>query len=151
MQFAEVFLRLGVALVGWMVIYAHFLWLAALHAMGCGPDGDEMHKLLLGLAPFTIGLSFALRATRPFDEIHRILRWLGVPLILLTPFAIRSVWQVLQSVYVTGASICAAAAPPGTWENVWVPAQCGTLILVLFMIFRVWRSVWIDGRSSKDT
>lgn len=151
MQFAEVFLRLGVALVAWMVLYAHFLWLAALHAMGCGPDGDEMHKLLLGLAPFTIGLSYALRATRPFEEIHSILRWLGVPLVLLTPFAIRSVWQVLQSVYVSGASICNAAAPPATWENVWVPAQSGTLLLVLFMIFRVWRSVWIDGRKPKNT
>ena len=49
MRFAEVFLRLGSALVAWMLLFTHFLWLAALHAMGCGPDGAEMHKLLLGL------------------------------------------------------------------------------------------------------
>lgn len=149
MQFAEVFLRLGLALVAWMVVYAHFLWLATLHVMGCGPDGDEMHKLLLGVAPFTIGLSFALRATRPFGEIHSLLRWLGVPLILLTPLAFRAVWQVSQSVYIAGASICGGATPP-TWQSVWVPAQLVTLTLALFMIFRVWRSVRIDGRSTKN-
>jgi hypothetical protein len=150
MQFAEVFLRLGLALVAWMVLYAHFLWLAALYAMGCGPDGDEMHRLLLGLAPFTIGLSFALRATRPFDEIHSMLRWLGVPLILLTPFAVRSAWQVLRSVYVAGESICGGATP-AAWQNVWAPAQFVTLTLALYMIFRVWRSVRIDGRGTENT
>ncbi len=52
MRFAEVFLRLGSALVAWMMMYAYFLWLAAVYVVACGADGDEMHRLLLGLAPF---------------------------------------------------------------------------------------------------
>ena len=54
MRFAEVFLRMGTALVAWMMLLTHFVWLAVLHVIGCGPDGDEMHRLLFGLAPFTI-------------------------------------------------------------------------------------------------
>jgi ABC-type molybdate transport system permease subunit len=79
MRPSEVFLRLGVALVAWMMLYAHVVWLAALHAMGCGPDGDELHRLLLGLAPLTCGFALLLHMTRPFADIHRILRWLGAP------------------------------------------------------------------------
>jgi hypothetical protein len=44
-----------------MVLYAYFLWLAALAAMGCGPDGDEMHRLMLGLTPFACGFALTLR------------------------------------------------------------------------------------------
>ena len=72
MRFAEIFLRLGCSLVGWMLLYTYIVWLAALHAMGCGPDGDAMHRLLLGLAPFTAAMSLLLRLTRPMPEIHRI-------------------------------------------------------------------------------
>jgi hypothetical protein len=145
-QFAEVFLRLGTSLVAWMMLYAHFLWLAALYAMGCGPDGDEMHRLLLGLAPFTCGFALLLRVTRPFADIHSILRWFGVPLLLLMPFAIRSVWQVFQSVNVEGSAICAADAP-ATWQSLWAPVQLITLLLVTYMVIKVWRSVVGDKAS----
>ena len=55
MRLSEVFLRLASALVAWMVIYAYVIWLAALHAIGCGPDGDEIFRLLLGMAPLALG------------------------------------------------------------------------------------------------
>ena len=142
--------RLGLGLVAWMMLYAHVLWLAALHAMGCGPDGDEMHKLLLGLVPITIGFSVALRATRPFAEIHSMLRWLGVPLLLLLPFAIRSVWQVFGAVNIDASAVC-GAAPPGTWQYVWAPAQIVTLLVVFLMVFRVWQSVRRDTAQTKSS
>ena len=34
MRFAEVFLRLGSSLVGWMLIYTYAVWLAALSVAG---------------------------------------------------------------------------------------------------------------------
>ena len=133
-----------------MMLYAYFLWLAALYAMGCGPDGDEMHRLLLGLAPFTCGFAFLLRVTRPFADIHSILRWLGVPLLLLMPFAIRSVWAVFQSVNVEGSAICAAGAPT-TWQSLWAPVQLTTLLLVTYMVIQVWRSVVRDKAGDLST
>jgi hypothetical protein len=149
-RFAEVFLRLGCAFVAWMMLYAHFLWLAALYALGCGPDGDEMHRLLLGLVPFTCGFAFLLRVTRPFAEIHSMLRWLGLPLLLLLPFALRSVWQVVQSVNLNSSAICAAGAPT-TWQIAWAPAQLITLLLVAIMVVKVWHSVKHDAAGDVNT
>ena len=137
MRFAEVFLRLGSGLVAWMMLYAYVLWLAALHAMGCGPDGDEMHRLLLGLVPLTCGAALLIRITGPFDEIHRMLRWLAVPLFLLLPFALRSVWDVAQLIYVEGTGICDAGAATG-WAGFWVPAQLLALILSAWMMLKGW-------------
>lgn len=136
MQFAEVFLRLGSAMVAWMVIYAHVLWLAALHSMGCGPDGDHLHQLLLGLLPFTCGFVFLLRGTRPFPEIHSILRWLGVPLALLSPVAILSIWDVFVRANVNSLSICSNNAVT-IWQQVWAPAQLAALVLIAYMVLRM--------------
>ena len=122
-----------------MVIYAHTLWLAVLFRLACGPDGDEMHKLLLGLAPVTIGVSFALRVTRPFDEIHSMLRWLGIPLALLLPFVARSIWQAVDAVIVNESAFC-ANVPPAIWQIAWAPAQIVTVAIVLLMVLRMWRN-----------
>ena len=124
-------------------MYAYFLWLAAVYVIACGPDGDEMHRLLLGLVPIVCGFAFALQVTRPFAEIHSILRWLGVPLFLLLPFALRSVWSVFQTVNMDAAAICTDQTPP-TWQALWAPLQLITLIVALTMIVRVWRSVAQD-------
>lgn len=150
MGFAEVFLRLGSALVAWMMLYTHFVWLAALYAMGCGPDGDEMHRLLLGLAPFTAGFALLLRVTRPFAEIHSILRWLGVPLLLLLPFAIRSVWQVLQAANIESTAICSTGEATA-WQTLWAPVQIVILLLTTYMVVKVWRSVTRDATDSPNT
>ncbi len=131
-----------------MVLYAYFLWLAALYAMGCGPDGDEMHRLLLGLAPFACGSAFALRVTRPFVEIHVILRWLGVPLALLLPFATRSVWQVIESTNINGAAIC-AGGEANTWQLLWAPIQVVTLVFVSYVLLSAWRNSTPDARSER--
>jgi hypothetical protein len=140
MRFAEVFLRLGCALVAWMVLYAHFVWLAALGNIGCGPDGAELHAVLLGMAPVTAGCAFLLRMTRPFEEIHRILRWLGLP---LAAFMLAGTYQVLlisQSVYASGLGICStSAALP--WHQLWGPVQSLAVIVSAAMIIRVWRDV----------
>ena len=83
MRFAEVFLRLGSSLVAWMMVFTYLVWMAALHAMGCGPDGDEMHRVLLGIGPLALAMALALRSTRPFPDIHRMLCRLAWPAALL--------------------------------------------------------------------
>jgi hypothetical protein len=139
MRFSEIFLRLGCALVAWMVLYAHFVWLAALGAVGCGPDGDELHRLLLGLVPFTIGFSFLLRMTRPFTDIHLILRWLGVPLAVLMTAGAYQVILISHSVYATGHGICSTSSA-ATWHQIWGPAQLLAIVVSASMIIRIWRT-----------
>ena len=140
MRFAEVFLRMGSALVAWMVLYAYVLWLAALYKIGCGPDGDELHRLLLGMAVIAIGASLLIKVTQAFSEVHKMLRWLGIPLLLLIPFALRSVWSILQTVNLGSSVICSNEIST-TWQLLWAPFQALTLVIVVFMLFSVWRSV----------
>lgn len=133
MRFAEVFLRLGTALVAWMMLFAYTLWLAAAYVVGCGPDGDEMHRLLLGLAPFTCGFVFLTRVTRPFADIHAMLRWLGVPIGLLSLLGLRTIWSVAVQVNKDGAAICGEATP-AFWELAWAPVQLFALLLIGIVI-----------------
>jgi hypothetical protein len=142
-RFAEVFLRLGCALVAWMMLYAYVLWLAALYVVGCGPDGDELYRVLLGLAPVTAAFAVLFRVSRPFTEIHSMLRWLSIPLLLLLPFVVRSLWQVFQLVNLDAVAICANTVP-STWQTLWVPIQVLTLVWVSYMVAGVWRSVKLD-------
>ena len=138
MRFAEVFLRLGCALVAWMMLYAHFVWLAALGGIGCGPDGDELHRVLLALVPVSIGCAFLLRVTRPLEEIHRILRWLGLPLAALMLAGAYQVLVISRAVYATGLGIC-SADEAGAWHWLWGMAQLLAIVIATAMIVRVWR------------
>jgi hypothetical protein len=140
MRFSEVFLRLGSALVAWMVLYAHFIWLAALGGIGCGPDGDELHRVLLALAPAAIGCALLLRVTRPLEEIHRILRWLGVPLAALMLAGAYQVFTISRSIYATGVGIC-STEEAGAWHLLWGPVQLLAIVIAAVMIVRVWRHV----------
>lgn len=143
MRFAEVFLRLGTGFVCWMLLYAYIFWLAALHPLGCGPDGDELHRLLLGLTPFAIASSYMLRVTRVFGDTHKMMRWFAIPLILVLPFAVRSVIGVAKTVNLDGTSLCAAAEPV-TWQLMWAPAHALTLVAVASFVSL--NTLWI-GRT----
>lgn len=140
MRFAEVFLRLGSALVAWMVQYAYFLWLAAAYVVGCGPDGDEMYRLLLGMAPFAAASAFALDVTRPFGDTHNLLRWLAMPLILLLPFCLRTVWVVFRSVNLDGTALC-GDGDPATWQLLWGAVQLAALCAITVLLVRVRKKV----------
>ena len=143
MRFAEIFLRLGCSLVGWMLVYTYAVWLAALHAMGCGPDGDEMHKLLLGLLPFAMIMALLLRMTHPFPDIQRMLSWLGAPLALLLPFALRNVWAVFERANLNGMAICTDNSA-ATFHQIWAPAQFLGVCLVAIIVIRTWRNARIE-------
>lgn len=138
MRFSEVFLRLGCALVAWMMLYAHFVWLAVLRGIGCGPEGDELHRVLLLLVPVTVGLAFLLRMTRPMDEVHRVLRWLGLPLAVLMLAGGHQVFVISRSVYVTGLAICSTSAATA-WHQFWGVAQLLAIVVTSAMILQVWR------------
>lgn len=139
-------MRLGTALVAWMMLFTHFVWLAVLYVTGCGPDGDEMHRLLLGLAPFTIAFAFLTGVTHKFADIHKMLRWLGVPILLLAPFCLRTVWSAFDTVNLQGLAFCGAGAPT-SWQQFWAPLQVLTLIAVLLMLARVWRQASRAGNG----
>ena len=147
MRLSEVFLRLGCALVAWMVLYTHLVWLATSRAIGCGPDGDAMYELLLGSAAFAWAFSFLLRSTRPLPEVHSILRWLGVPLAALYPFAAHGIWTVYSVVNLQGMPLCSMPPPP-LWQRGWAAVETLALVLIAWRVVREWRAA---GRPGAET
>jgi hypothetical protein len=122
-----------------MVLYAYIFWLAALHAIGCGPDGDELHRLLLGMAVVAIAFSFLLPVTKTFEETHRMLRWLGVPLLLMMPFALRSIWGVASPVLLDSSGIC-TDLDPTWWQQAWAPLQFIAIAILAYRLISVFWS-----------
>ena len=139
MRFSEVFLRLGCALVAWLLLLTYFILLGVVRSVGCGPDGDELHRLVLGLAPVAFASAFALRATRPLDEIHGILRWGIVPLALMLPGASLAVWSVFRTVWLAKQNICGRGTALA-WEQAWPVVHVVTLVTVAIVLFRNWRA-----------
>lgn len=135
MRFAEVFLRLGSALVGWMVLVAYFLWLAVSGRVGCEASGDDLYRLLLVAGPVAAILSLLTTVTRPMPDIHTILRWIGVLPVLLLPLIVIALWRFGQSVFVAGEAICSAGPPP-LWQTLWVPVQATALIVCVVIVAR---------------
>ena len=137
MRFAEVFLRLGCSLVGWMLVVAYFLWLAVAGRVGCDADGAELHRLLLFSAPVVMALAFLITATGPMPDVHRILRWVGVFPALLMPFILLTFWTAGQTVYVAASPLCGAGSIP-LWQQLWVPVQALAVVVCLTLMARIW-------------
>ena len=143
MRLSELFLRIGCALVAWMVLFAHFVWLAAVRQIECGPNSDEMYRLLLILLPFTLAAAFLVRLTRPFADVHSMLRWLGLPLAGLMLVGAYNVWLFARGVYFLKLAPC-HFGDLQTWHSAWVPAQ---VIVILVVASAIATDSHITGRD----
>lgn len=147
MRLSEVFLRIGSTLAAWMVIYAYFIWLAVVPRVECGVDGDEIYRLLMGMAPFAVGASFLLGASRPFADIHSMLRWLGLPIAGFLLLAAPVIWQTFLTVNLGGGAICDGVLESG-WQSYWAPVQFIAVCLCIWKLLTAWRAATIE---EKDT
>ena len=139
MRFSEVILRIGTALVAWMVVFAYFLWLAVAGRVGCDAEGESLFALLLGAAPVAVLFAFLTRVSRPLKDVHVTLRWLGIGPALLTPFAVITFVFVWRAVFGLGQSLCSAGAPPD-WQFYWLPTQIAATVTCLWLIFNNWKN-----------
>ena len=137
MRLIEVLLRLGCGMVAWMVIYTHCIWTATLFVTGCEADGDNLWRLLLGFAPFTLGFCLLLNVTQKLTEVHKIIIWLSVPLVLFVPLSLRAIWPSLINSTFDGMAICAGDAP-ADWHFWWAPVQLFVTAAIVVAVARVW-------------
>ncbi|MEM7077184.1 MAG: hypothetical protein AAF513_01025 [Pseudomonadota bacterium] len=135
MRIIEVLLRLGCALVAWMIVYTHCIWSATLDVVGCGPDADNLWRLLMGFAPFTVGFSLLLGVSARMPSVHSILAWAALPLVLFVPLAVRATWPWFVAATINGEPICTAEI--AAWHPWWAPIQLAVLLWVSVIATRV--------------
>ena len=136
MKIAEMLLRLGCAMVAWMVVFTHLIWLATLRVTGCSADADQLWRLLFGFAIFTVGFSFLLNTTRKISAVHDMLRWLAVPAVLLMPLGAAPIWDAFWRATIDGLPICSTAVH-APWHPWWAPVQ---LLVLGLVVFGAWRA-----------
>lgn len=119
-----------------MVVYAHCIWLGTLRVIGCGPDGDELWRLLLGFVPFAVGFAFLLTAIRRLLDVARILRWLAIPLLALIPLAAIPVVSALLTTTLGSQPICGDEL--AWWHTSWAPVQIVALAIIAWRAYLAW-------------
>lgn len=137
MNAAELFLRLGCTMVGWLMVFTHLLWVATIRVVGCNSDADAMWRMLLALAPLALGFSFLLQLSRRLPSVHSMLRWGLVPTVLLAALALWAVWPFFMQSTLGDAPIC--AVPDVGWHSWWAPVQLATIAVLVWNAYRAWR------------
>lgn len=106
MSFAEVFARLGVAIVTWLCIYAWLVWTAVLRVAECDTSGDDLWSVVAGFGVLVNLLSPTLVLTRPLPDVHEVIRHLAWPLVVLVPLAAMPLWIAWNNTTIQGQPLC---------------------------------------------
>ncbi|MFK7896814.1 MAG: hypothetical protein AB8G23_13310 [Myxococcota bacterium] len=144
MSFAEIILRAGASVGGWLIFIALALILSVMPEASCDPTTDEMWRgtFLFGILGFLgllcIGQGFRWRAS---------LRWFALPAAGLAVYALFLIAPALITTSLEGGSLCSITsakvpAPAGyqatTIERLWPLLQVSVLILGLVQCLRTW-------------
>ena len=139
MSFAELFLRIGCGLVGWLLIYAHALTLAVVPQADCSQELFSTTLLFAAFAGVAAGL---LLAALPW---RGTLRWLALPVVPLWMLGGATAVGLADSIGSFAPTLCAILEGGGhevgeraSWERVWVPAQCGAILVCAVSAARYW-------------
>lgn len=108
-----------------------------------------MYRVLLILMPFTLGAAYLIQFTRPFIEVHSLLRWLALPLAGLMLLGAYGVWLFARGLYFLQLVPC-YFSDLQAWHYAWVPAQATIILITGFAIARVWRDVSSDSDNKSS-
>ncbi len=156
MTLAEILLRLGCTLVGWMLVYAHALMLAVISRLDCTAQGPRFGRdalLFAGLAALFLPL---IPMGRKLPGLTSILRAFTVPLALAVPLAVREVWPFAVGSTLGDASLCAvleptaAGSPAAPWHAWWAPLQLAVLAGAVVAAVSFWRPVALGSGAGRS-
>lgn len=136
MGVAELLLRLGCALVAWLVMLAHCVWLAALGAVDCGSAGSQPWLMLLAFTPVTLGFALLLQVGFAVPGIGSVLRLPAVALAPLLVLAARGAYVTFAAVNLRGEPLCESVA---LWTRWWAPLMFAALLVVAIALVGAWR------------
>jgi hypothetical protein len=155
MSFAEIILRIGVAVGGWLIFIGNMLVIGVLRYADCEPGNDEMWRgtlffgLLSGAAVAASGLGLRWR---------KDLRVVAVLAVLLFLYALPVIAAGLHETTLGGKTLCSVAgqtpqsvglaeSAPTLVEKIWAPAQ---LIVGLIAMAQAWRFLRSGPESERE-
>ena len=146
MSFADIILRIGAAIGGWLIFIGYALVLAVLHQADCDPRSDELWRgTLLFAALAALALFFVGRGLQWSESI----RWFTLPALVLAALAARDILPALLDTTFHGRPLCeiAARTPAGidlagfeasSVERAWPPSQLAVLLFGVIQAIRYW-------------
>jgi hypothetical protein len=146
MSFAEIILRIGASIGGWMIFLGLCLTLSVLPQADCDPRSDELWRgtLLFALVG-ALGLLFVARGL----EWSRSIRWFALPAAGFALYAAIGILPALTSTSIAGDPLCAIARPTvdtlegfeaSALERAWPVVQLTVLVFGVWQAFRYWRA-----------
>jgi hypothetical protein len=146
MSFAEIILRIGASIGGWLIFLGLCLTLSVLPQADCDPRSDELWRgTLLFAFVGGLGLLFVARGL----EWSRSLRWFALPAAAFALYAAVGISPALVDTTVGGEPLCAIAQPTvstlegfeaSVLERVWPVAQIAVLVFGVAQALRYWRA-----------
>jgi hypothetical protein len=146
MSFAEIILRIGAAIGGWLIFLGLCLTLSVLPQADCDPSSDELWRgTLLFAFVGGIGLLFVGRGI----EWSRSIRWFALPAAGFAVYAAIGISPALISTSIGGEPLCTIARPTvaslegfeaSTLEIAWPVVQLAVLAFGVVQAIRYWRA-----------
>ncbi len=146
MSFAEIILRIGASIGGWLIFIGYALTLAVLREADCDPASDQIWRgtLFFGLLS-GLGLLFVGRGLAWRDSI----RWFSIPACALALYSGFGLLPGIDATTVGGGSLCVIANSPlttaelaaieaSTLERIWTPLTIVVLVAGLVQGARYW-------------
>jgi len=144
MSFAEIILRIGASIGGWLIFLGLCLTLSVIPEADCDPASDTLWRGTLFFALLsTFGLFFVSRGFQWSSS----LRWLALPAAGLALYAGVGILPALMQTTLAGQPLCSIAHPTvqslagleaSSLERVWPIAQLVVLGSGLGLAVRTW-------------
>lgn len=139
---AELFLKGGSSLVGWIIAYVHLLMVAVVRVAQCGEGTSDPWFATLLTAVIAVPAIFMI----PMGLFMRPgLRWLALPLVVLALLALVAVLPYIEGTTMAGAAPCGVSGG-GTgyvqatgWQRAWAPLQLILIAALGFSASLFWR------------
>ena len=147
MSFAEIMLRVGLAVGGWLILIGNMLLVGVLRFADCDPETDEMWR---GTLLFGVLAGAAIAASGFGLKWKKEVRFLAAIGGLLSLYAAPVIGAGLLETTIGGAALCSVAGqtPPGVdlsefaptqIEKIWAPVQAIVASIATFQAWRFWR------------
>jgi len=146
MSFAEIILRIGAAIGGWLIFLGLCLTLSVLPQADCDPRSEELWRGTLLFAFVSgLGLLFVARGL----EWSRSIRWFALPAAGFALYAANGIAPALIGTSIAGEPLCSIANPvvdslegfeASGLERAWPIVELAVLAFGVGQATRYWRA-----------